>query len=71
MNEARKDQLLKNQMVLHEDIMQLSEAELKSLLKAEAKGKKRIGYFNRVYSRFSKVRRERETAQWLLGTLDL
>lgn len=73
MDEELKALLLTNQLVLHKSIMKLSESELKELLESEQKkeddsgGKGRIGYFDRMYGRFSKERKARETAEWLRG----
>ena len=59
--------LLKNALVLHEEIMELSEDELSQLIDIEQNGKRREGIFDRLYGRFSKVRTARERAYMRLG----
>lgn len=59
--------ILKNQLVLNDYIMELSEKDLSDLIKAEQAGKKREGLFERIYGRFSKVRTLREKGEMRLG----
>jgi hypothetical protein len=55
---------LESWAVLNREVMRLPEADLQTLLKREAQRRPapRPVYLNRIYCRFSRVRRDRELA---------
>lgn len=71
MDRQLKEKFLKNQTFLNINIMELTEADIVELIKAEQVGRARINYLKRCYSRFSILRKKREKGALIAGSLHI
>ena len=58
-------EVLRTWVTLQKYITKITEEEARQLLRAEKRGKNRLSFLNRIYSRYSVLRHRRETRELL------